>query len=109
MQDIIEIDSEENWKAAVEESGVQPVLIFKHSVTCPISAAAFHAYQSVDVKSKKFVVIVQKHRAISDKIEEEMCVQHESPQVLLIKNQQPIWHASHGNITKRTIQNALNE
>jgi bacillithiol system protein YtxJ len=39
-----------------------------------------------------------KHRSISNKIAEDFAVQHQSPQVLLIKNMECVYEESHSEI-----------
>ena len=40
-----ELHAIEEWEQAWESSIEKPVLLFKHSTTCPISARAFEQYQ----------------------------------------------------------------
>lgn len=86
------------------------LLLFKHSNTCPISAAAkfefdnfLRAHSELDTR----VVIVQEERALSNALADLLRVQHESPQAILLRNGEVRWHASHGEITVATLERAL--
>ncbi|HLR53753.1 MAG TPA: bacillithiol system redox-active protein YtxJ [Pseudogracilibacillus sp.] len=101
-------DLKEVWKAS-EES---PVLLFKLSTTCPINAEAFKEYTTFlnndDVNRDAYFVKIQDSRPVSDKIAEELQVQHESPQLFIIKDGEQVWHTSE-NITAEKIVEALEE
>jgi bacillithiol system protein YtxJ len=91
------------------ESYTQPVLIFKHSIRCPISAAALRrfeqAYQPNEVSTlKSYYLDLITFRPVSNAIETQFKVMHESPQVLLIKNGQCTYHASHINISYEKVK-----
>ncbi|HEX8097667.1 MAG TPA: bacillithiol system redox-active protein YtxJ, partial [Pyrinomonadaceae bacterium] len=68
----------------VESSNSGPVIIFKHSVTCPISA---HAYREMSqMGGEVALVVVQKARDVSSAVEERTGVRHESPQAIVLRN-----------------------
>lgn len=80
----------------------QPFTLLKHSVTCPISQAAYEEYVKFtedypDVSS--YYLTVQDSRPLSNYIAEKIQIKHESPQAFYINNQQVIWYASHWKIT----------
>lgn len=87
-----------------QESGVQPVAIFKHSTRCSISATALDRFErgfakNQDHKGLKFYYLdLIAHRDISNKIAAEFDVEHESPQLLLIKNGAVTFTESHYGI-----------
>lgn len=86
-----------------KESFNQPVLILKHSTTCSISATALarleRAWKPEEAKNlKPYYLDLLKLRPISNKIAQEFGVEHESPQVLIIKDGQSIYDASHFDI-----------
>jgi len=90
-------------EAAIEESRVRPVLLFKHSRTCGISHEALdelhaHVEQSPQCATYK-VITVQSHRAVSDHAAARLGVRHETPQVILLRDGRPVWNASHFRIT----------
>ncbi len=87
-----------------EESAAQPVAIFKHSTRCSISATALDRFErnwakNEDIKDLKLYYLdLISHRDISNKIASEFEVEHESPQILLLKNGEVIYNESHYGI-----------
>jgi bacillithiol system protein YtxJ len=100
-----QLTSEEQLSGLIEHSKELPQVIFKHSTRCSISSVAF---QRVD-KAKQpaatefFLLDVLTHRALSLKIAERFGVNHESPQVLVIKNGECVYDDSHLGISMQDI------
>jgi bacillithiol system protein YtxJ len=82
-----------------------PVLLFKHSDTCPISARAYR--QMREVRSPVSILVVQRSRDLSREVEARTGVQHETPQALVLRNGQAVWSASHFEITADAVERAL--
>jgi bacillithiol system protein YtxJ len=91
--------------ALLARSHESPVLLFKHSSTCPISARAYRQMQ--EVKSPVSIVVVQQSRDISREVESRTGVQHETPQALVLRKGQAVWSASHFEITADAVERAL--
>ena len=89
----------------VDGSKERPVVIFKHSLTCPISSAAYDQMEAFD--GNVSLVEVQKARELSNEIENRLGVTHASPQVIVLRNGQVVWNASHFNITARAVAEAV--
>lgn len=88
----------------------QPLLLFKHSRTCPISHAAhaqLEAFRRAHPAAPVRVVVVQDERPLSQAIEAATGVRHESPQALVVHQGRVTWHASHGAITAHRLAAAL--
>lgn len=86
--------------------------LLKHSLTCTISRAAFQEYQKFAEGHPDFptyYLAVQDARPLSNEIVAKFQVKHESPQALLFSNGKVVWHASHWNITKKSLMNAIDE
>lgn len=102
-------DLEKVWEASTEES----ILLFKQSTTCPISASAFNQFNNfLETKGEgieAFFVKVRETREVSNRIAEETGIQHQSPQVLLMKDKQVLWNTSHGQITVDSLERAIKE
>ncbi|KIL47267.1 hypothetical protein KP77_23720 [Jeotgalibacillus alimentarius] len=82
--------------------------ILKHSLTCPISSAAYSACQSFfeNEHVKMVYVPIQETRETSNHIAEAFNTRHESPQVFHVKNGEPVWNTSHSRITERALKEA---
>ncbi|MDG4656486.1 bacillithiol system redox-active protein YtxJ [Ectobacillus antri] len=82
------------------------LILFKHSLTCPVSHAAFQEFQAymADAHVPAAYLYVQEARALSNYIAEQFAIRHESPQVLYVRNHEVTWHASHWNITKASLK-----
>lgn len=81
----------------IEKSFIQPQVIFKHSTRCSISDVA-----KSRLERNPFPETIAFHyldlianRELSNLIAETFQIQHESPQVLLIKNGKCTYHESH--------------
>lgn len=96
-----ELASEEQLAEIKQHSSQRPQVIFKHSTRCSISSMAKSrleravAAQDVDF----YYLDLIKYRSISNRIAEDFSVNHESPQVLLIKNGACIYDESHSGIS----------
>lgn len=77
------------------------VLVFKHSTRCSISRFALKQFENEfnlqDVMDSYFLDLIT-YREISNEIATRFGVQHQSPQLILIKNGKAIYDASHSDI-----------
>jgi bacillithiol system protein YtxJ len=109
IKELLTID---DWAACLEDSYESPQLLIKHSTACPISAEAlkeFKIYTQQAKRSLQFaLVMVIETRPVSNEIAAETHVKHESPQVLLIRDQEVLWHTSHWNITVEKLEQEIN-
>jgi bacillithiol system protein YtxJ len=85
------------------ESHEQPVLIFKHSTTCSISAAAKSKLErqwddAGLTDAKIYYLDLLRFRPISSEIADKFSIRHESPQLLLIQDGECRYSASHMGI-----------
>jgi len=90
-------------EALAEESKQQPVVIFKHSTSCSISATAKSRLERQWSDSglqnvKPYYLDLLAYRPISNEIAEFFQVRHESPQLLLIQDGMCTYHGSHLSI-----------
>ena len=89
-------------EAIIERSKNVPCLILKHSTTCPISSLAKHRLEKQWSDAEKgiepYYLDLLRYRDISHQIAATFGVRHESPQVLLIKNGECVYDASHLDI-----------
>ena len=92
----IDLDSHEKLEALFQASHQQPVVIFKHSSTCGISAGVYREVESVEADVN--IVVVQRNRDISNAISQRTGIRHESPQAIVLVNGSPVYYASHWDI-----------
>ncbi|SMO59711.1 bacillithiol system redox-active protein YtxJ [Melghirimyces algeriensis] len=107
-----EITTLEEWDQALLRSKDEPVLIIKHSTRCPVSADAWKEYQEFvqenAPKSASYMMVkVIESRDVSNKIAEDLDIQHKSPQAILIKDGRAVWNDSHWHITKSSLSEAV--
>jgi bacillithiol system protein YtxJ len=112
IDNLKEIRSIDELNRALEESNERPVLLFKHSLTCPISARAFNEFRSYlknsDSQISANLITVQTARSVSDETALRLSLQHHSPQAILVRNGREMWNASHFSITAAALQDAIN-
>ncbi|MFF5994531.1 bacillithiol system redox-active protein YtxJ [Lysinibacillus sp. KU-BSD001] len=94
------------WQHILATSNEQPIVVFKHSTTCPISAAAYREFTSVELADAYLVKVIE-HRDVSNEIAKDLQVQHASPQAIIIQNGQAVWQATHYKITANALKEAL--
>ena len=87
-----------------QESLSVPVLIFKHSTRCSISATTLSRLERNwdDEKSKglkPYYLDLIAERPISNQIAKDFAVEHQSPQALLIKGGKCVFDTSHMSIS----------
>ncbi len=85
-------------------------IVFKHSSTCGISARAHgevEKFLSEHPERRIHKVEVLGARAVSDYIEQRTGIRHESPQLLLLRDGEVVWHGSHADVTAEAIFEAV--
>jgi bacillithiol system protein YtxJ len=93
-------------------SNERPLFIFKHSTACPISSDAYREVLTyagatgVDDPEVHLVKVIEE-RPVSNKIAEVLGVVHKSPQLILVKDGQCVWTASHHGIREERIREAI--
>jgi bacillithiol system protein YtxJ len=89
---------------------IKPFFIFKHSTRCSISAMALsrieRGWQAKLPDQPVYYLDLITYRSLSDQIARQFNVQHESPQLLMIKNGQCVYYASHNAIHPEDAANA---
>lgn len=100
----IEIHSGEELDEVFQKSKQQPVVLFKHSITCPISAGVYREVSGVD--SDVYLIVVQYARGVSNQLAEKTGVRHESPQAIVLKDERAVYYASHYNVTAQDLEKA---
>ncbi len=82
------IETTQDIDAMIQASQENPVVLLKHSLTCPISSAGHDQFMQLSENPEKdlhlYMVVVQTARAASNEIAERLEVTHQSPQVIII-------------------------
>lgn len=97
-----------NQLAQIEaKSKERTQLIFKHSTTCGISRMVLNLFTSnyrpeIDVDYN--FLDLHAYREVSNEAGIHFQVLHQSPQLLIIKNGQTVFHTSHGSISETDLE-----
>ena len=95
----------------IADSAAQPVLLFKHSYTCGVSAEALDeliAHLNEDNPDVRYAMVtVQTHREVSNAVSARLGVRHETPQALLVRAGRVVWSASHFRVNADSLSKAL--
>lgn len=104
------LDDNSKLLKAIEESFTKDVVIFKHSTTCSISLMVKRRLEEDwdDLENViPYYLDLKSFRSISDEVAERFSVHHESPQILLIRQGECIYDASHFDITIAELKETL--
>ncbi|MBA3804575.1 MAG: bacillithiol system redox-active protein YtxJ [Acidobacteria bacterium] len=101
------VDDTKALEVLLVRSHTEPVIVFKHSTTCPISAAAYA--EMSEVSNDVSLVVVQRARDVSREIEARTGLRHESPQAIILRNGEAVWNASHWSIKADTVETAIRQ
>lgn len=85
----------------VNLSTEKPIIIFKHSTRCSISRMVLKQFENefdLDEKVVPYFLDLLEYRNISNEIASRFGVQHQSPQVIVIKDGRSVYNASHESI-----------
>ncbi len=109
-----------NWHPLHSEADIEliktksketPCLIFKHSTRCNLSGIAKYRLESdwdfAEDRMKAYFLDLIQYKSLSNQIADTFQVFHESPQVLLIINEECVYDASHLNISIAELKEAL--
>ncbi|URJ58584.3 bacillithiol system redox-active protein YtxJ [Paenibacillus polymyxa] len=112
MATMTKMTTVQQLNTALEASSDKPLLLFKHSTRCPISAGAYQEVESYlhgdpNENIEYGIIYVVEDRPVSNETADRLQVKHESPQAILIKDGEAVWHTSHSNITARALHDHL--
>lgn len=105
------LESEDQLLEAEKASYDRPVVLFKHSTTCGISAAAEHRlhteWNNLNGDFLLYHLDLLKHRPLSNLMAEKYGVVHQSPQVIILKNGEVVADTSHHMIAVEYLNKAI--
>ena len=95
----------------IEASKLKPQLFFKHSTRCSISTMALSRFEKSGILSNETIdcwyLDLLEFRPISSEIEKLTKVIHQSPQAIVVHNEQVVYSESHGMIDAVEILNKV--
>ena len=95
LQDLSDLEN------VVVDSQEKATVIFKHSTRCSISRMALKQFEneySFGGAANLYFLDLIAHRDISNEIATKFGVQHQSPQIIVIKNGKAVFSATHSDI-----------
>ena len=97
----IDLQTETQLNEIREKSTDRPQVIFKHSTRCSTSSLVKSRLERAALpESIDFYYLdLIRYRPVSNKIAETFLVEHESPQILVIRNGKCVYDESHLGIT----------
>ncbi|SHG32574.1 bacillithiol system protein YtxJ [Flavobacterium segetis] len=91
-------------------SNDKPIAIFKHSTRCSVSRMALKQFENefdnADKVTLYFLDLIE-NRAISNEIASRFGVNHQSPQLILIKDGKAVYHVSHSDIDANALSSKI--
>ena len=105
------LETAEQFEAAIALSHQKPVVFFKHSTRCGISAhAKYRLEQDWSFSPEElelFYLDLIAYRPISNQIAHVLHVVHQSPQVIMVRNGKAVFDTSHHSISISGLRTAL--
>ncbi|MFQ5380166.1 MAG: bacillithiol system redox-active protein YtxJ [Dehalococcoidia bacterium] len=92
-------------EALLSTGSTTSVVLYLHDPWCPVSSRAIEEVERVD--ADVHVIDVSRQRELSRAIAEATGIRHESPQVIVLKDGRPTWHASHWRIRAGAVEGAM--
>ena len=107
-EDWNQLSSMDELDKAEKESNERAVVLFKHSVSCGVSAYAKHKMENgFDINPENcgfYYLDLLAHRDISNEIAHRYGVMHQSPQMIILRNGQAVFNASHHAVSLTTLK-----
>ena len=105
----IPLCSIEDLEQVIHLSQEKPQVIFKHSTRCNISSVAKNRLERAGTAGElqfHYLDLIS-YRPLSNSVAERFAVEHESPQILVIKNGKCVYNESHMGIDMDEIKDQL--
>jgi bacillithiol system protein YtxJ len=101
------IETADELDSIFTESIIRPLIVLKHSRSCGISAHILERLtHSVDHEIN--VIVVQSHRDLSNLVEDRTGHRHHSPQIFVLADGKPVYHATHYGIDCAAVNLKMN-
>lgn len=101
----ISLQHEQQLLKIKEKSKTRPQVILKHSIRCGVSGVVKSRLEKgkLPEDADYYLLDIIHYRLVSNKIAEDFKVYHESPQILIIRNEECVYDESHIGITAQDI------
>ena len=101
----IPLSSSEEMEQLILLSQKKPQVIFKHSTRCSISSVAKSRLEKSKIQNEVsfYYLDLLTYRSLSNTIAARFSIEHESPQILVIKEGTCVYEESHMGITMEDI------
>lgn len=105
------LTDETGWRQLLAHSEQCALVVFKHSHRCSLSSIVKHRLDghATNPELTGWIIDVVAERELARLIANELEVNHASPQVLIIKNQECIWDEDHLDIYAEEVEGILRE
>jgi bacillithiol system protein YtxJ len=104
-KDFFRIDDRATLDNLLTDSSRKPVIVFKHSNACSISARAYREMEQLGERVN--ILEVQSAREISRELANLTGVRHETPQVIILRDGKAVWNASHFDVKAAEVLKAV--
>lgn len=105
------LDSSEQLNQILKDSEEDVQVIFKHSTRCSISSMALNRFESkfdFGLTPSYYLDLIS-FRSVSNEIADRLDVQHESPQLIIVKKGEAVANWSHTAIDPDLVTNTIAE
>jgi bacillithiol system protein YtxJ len=99
------IDDHAALETLLTDSKQRPVIVFKHSNACSISARAYREMEKFEGQVN--LLEVQSAREVSRELANLTGIRHETPQVIVLRDGKAVWNASHFDVTAGDVAKAV--
>ena len=104
-----ELNNIEDYSSLIDSSSLNKstIALFKHSTRCSISSLAKRRIESdwnkLNPDVPIFLIDLIQHRDLSNFIATDLKIEHQSPQIILLVEGNPIYQSSHLSISSKSI------
>ena len=96
---MVDLETDDEWERILAEGHV---VVYKHSPARWLSLSAQRQVEQFAADHPDipvYVLDVLTDAPISQEVERRFCIRHESPQVIVFRQGDPVWNASHRGVT----------
>ena len=106
-----QISTTQEADGVINASNEKTQVILKHSTSCGVSFFAKKGLDSIPAEDLQnadmYIVDVIRDRNLAYYLADRFNIRHESPQLMIIKDEKLIWHGSHNAVNPENLLQAL--